>query len=252
MAKKPAKSDRQALIEEIRRKQKGAERRRGFAILGVCLTIALVIVLAAAYRPVKSWWDLRKFEDLALAEIGAPASVCDDVITKTSEGQEATHVDQGVSIDYPDAPPAFGSHWNVAGIAPVPADRKFFTRSDRPPVEALVHNFEHGYTILWYDETAAEDAGAMSVIEGMAEKFRSDPDNQRSQFIAAPWTPEDGKGFPEGMNVAFTHWSGGGVGETDATKRVGVWQYCSEPSGEALEEFMLEYPYMDSPEGGAM
>jgi hypothetical protein len=29
---------------------------------------------------------------------------------------------------------------------------------------------------------------------------------------------------------------------------VGVFQYCSAPSGEALEEFMKQYPYMDSPE----
>ena len=249
MAKKPAKSDRQAVIEEIRRKQKGAERRRGFAILGVCLTIAVVIVLAAAYRPVKNWWDLRKFEDLQLAEIGAPASVCEDVITKKAEGNEQ-HVDQNVPVEYADAPPAFGSHWNVAGVAPVPGDRKFYTRGDRPPVEALVHNFEHGYTILWYDETAAEDGEMMSVIEGLAAKFSGDPDNLRSQFIAAPWTSEDGGDFPEGMNVAFTHWAGRVAGEEEAAEPVGVWQYCSEPSGEALEKFMLDYPYMNSPEGG--
>ena len=36
--------------------------------------------------------------------------------------------------------------------------------------------------------------------------------------------------------------------ETDAKKQQGVWQYCSEPSGEALEAFMKEYPYYDAPE----
>lgn len=247
MAKKPAKSDRQAVIEEIRRKQKGAERRRGFAILGVCLTIALVIILAAAYRPVKNWWDLRKFEDLQLAEIGAPASACEDVVTEKADGN-AEHVDQGVQVEYDDAPPAFGSHWNVQGIAPAPFERKFYTTSDRPELEALVHNLEHGYTILWYDETAADDGDMMSVVEGLADKFRSDPDNLRSKFIAAPWTSEDGKDFPGDARIAFSHWSAGGSGETDASKQVGAWQYCSEPSGEALEDFMLEYPYTDSPE----
>jgi hypothetical protein len=249
VAKKPAKSDRQAVIEEIRRKQKGAERRRGFAILGVCLTIALVIVLAAAYRPVKNWWDLRKFEDLKLADIGAPASVCDDIVTKKADGNQ-NHVDEGTSVDYKDAPPAFGAHWNVAGVAPAPMNRKFYTSSDRPALEALVHNLEHGYTILWYDETAKDDGDTMSVIEGLADKFRSDPDNFRSKFIAAPWTSddEDGKDFPDGQHIAFSHWSAGGSGETDAAKQVGAWQYCSEPSGEALEDFMLKYPYTDSPE----
>ena len=46
----------------------------------------------------------------------------------------------------------------------------------------------------------------------------------------------------------MTHWSVGGVGETDATKQVGVWQYCSDLSGAALDTFMTDYPYMDSPE----
>jgi len=253
VAKKPAKSDRQAVIEEIRRKQKGAERRRGFAILGVCLTIALVIVLAAAYRPVKSWWDLRKFEDVKLSEIGAPASACQDITTKKADGNQE-HVDQGVPVDYADAPPAFGAHWNVQGIAPAPMNRKFYTENDRPALEALVHNLEHGYTILWYDETAADDGDTMSVIEGLSDKFRADPDNLRSKFIAAPWTSEDenGKDFPKGQHIALSHWSVGGAGETDPEKQLGAWQYCSEPSGEAVEDFMLEYPYMDSPEPDAL
>ena len=36
MAKKPAKTDRQAVIDEIRKKQKSADQRRGFVIVGVC------------------------------------------------------------------------------------------------------------------------------------------------------------------------------------------------------------------------
>ena len=155
-------------------------------------------------------------------------------------------------MEYVDAPPAFGSHWNVAGIAPAPMNRKFYTRADRPAVEALVHNLEHGYTILWYDETAADDGETMSVIEGLADKFRSDPDNFRSKFLAAPWTSEDGEDFPDDQHIAFSHWSAGGSGETDPAKQVGAWQYCAEPSGEALEDFMLEYPYTDSPEPNAL
>jgi hypothetical protein len=33
---------------------------------------------------------------------------------------------------------------------------------------------------------------------------------------------------------------------------VGVFQYCSKPSGAALKTFMLDYPYTDSPEPDAM
>ncbi len=67
-------------------------------------------------------------------------------------------------------------------------------------------------------------------------------------FIAAPWTSDDGEAFPEGQHVAMTHWSAGGAGETDTAQQVGVFQYCSEASGEALQDFMDQYPQQDSPE----
>ncbi len=180
MAKKSTKSDRQAVIDEIRKKQKGAEKRRGFAIVGVCSLVALLIVVAAAYRPVKNWWDLRKFNGLDLASIGAPASVCDKVTTKQADGNQQ-HVPTGTQVTYSTAPPAFGSHWNEAGPnqAPAPFNRKFYTEKDRPELEALVHNLEHGYTILWYDESIADDADELNIIEGIADKFRANDDNLR-------------------------------------------------------------------------
>jgi hypothetical protein len=254
VAKKPTRSDRQAVIDELRKKQKGAERRRGFAIVGVCATIAILIVVAAAYRPVKNWWDLRKFKDLNLASIGAPASVCDDITTKKADGNQQ-HVPTGSQVTYSTAPPAFGSHWNEQGVAPAPFNRKFYTEKDRPELEALVHNLEHGYTILWYDQSIADDADELNVIDGISDKFRSDSNNLRYKFIAAPWTAQDEKEsgkFPDGMHIAISHWSAGGSGETDVAKQVGVFQYCSQPSGEALKAFMLKYPYTDSPEPDAM
>jgi hypothetical protein len=254
VAKKSSKSDRQAVIDEIRKKQKGAERRRGFAIVGVCTLVALLIVAAAAYRPVKNWWDLRQFKGIDLASIGAPASSCDKVTTKKADGNQQ-HVPTGTQVTYSTAPPAFGSHWNEQGTAPAPFNRKFYTEKDRPELEALVHNLEHGYTILWYDGSIADDADELNVIDGIADKFRSDSDNLRYKFIAAPWTSDDEKEsgkFPDGMHVAISHWSAGGSGESDATKQVGVFQYCSKPSGTALKDFMLKYPYTDSPEPDAM
>jgi uncharacterized protein DUF3105 len=254
VAKKSSKSDRQAVIDEIRKKQKGAEKRRGFAIVGVCTLIAVLIVVAAAYRPVKNWWDLRKFNDIALDSIGAPAKDCDKITTKPADGNQQ-HVPTGTNVVYTTAPPAFGSHWNEAGRAPAPFNRKFYTDKDRPDLEALVHNLEHGYTILWYDNSIADDADELNVINGIADKFSADSDNFRFKFIAAPWTSadekEEGK-FPDGMHVALTHWSAGGSGQSDTTKQVGAFQYCSQPSGAALKDFMLKYPYTDSPEPDAM
>jgi hypothetical protein len=158
-------------------------------------------------------------------------------------------------IKYTTAPPAFGSHWNEQGVAPAPFNRKYYTAKDRPELEALVHNLEHGYTILWYDDSVAGNADELNVIAGIADKFRSSSDNLRYKFIAAPRTSDDEKEsgkFPDGMHVALSHWSAGGSGETDTSKQVGVFQYCSKPSGAALKDFMLKYPYTDSPEPDAM
>jgi hypothetical protein len=254
VAKKSPKTDRQAVIDEIRRKQKGADKRRGFAIVGVCALVAVLIVAAAAYRPVRNWWDLRKFKDVDLASIGAPATACGKVETKKADGTQQ-HEDTGTQITYTTAPPAFGPHWNEANVAPAPFNRKFYTEKDRPELEALVHNLEHGYTILWYDETAADDDSTMNEIEALSDKFRANSDNLRFKFIAAPWTSDDEKEsgkFPDGKHIALSHWSAGGSGETDAAKQVGAFQYCSDPSGAALEKFMLDYPYTDSPEPDAL
>lgn len=247
---KPAKTDRQAVIDQLRKQQKRGDQRRGFAIVGVCVLIGLLIIGAAAYKPVKDWWDGRELDNLALADIGAPASSCQDITTKKADGGQE-HVPTGSPVEYTDSPPAFGAHWNESGVAPAPFARKFYTAEDRPELESLVHNLEHGYTLLWYDDTIADDDADLTELRGIAEKF-GDTDNPRYKFIALPWTEADGEPFPDGQHVAFTHWSVGGTGETDTSKQVGAWQYCSEVSGAALDTFMKEYPYFDSPEPNAM
>lgn len=246
MAKKD-RTDRQAVIDSIRKKQKGAEKRRGFAILGVCITVAVLIVAAAAYKPIKDWYDLRTFESQALDEIGASIDDCQEITTKKANGEQQ-HVEPGTPIAYEDAPPAFGQHYNVWDSI----DRKIYTASDRPDVGELVHNLEHGYTILWYDKTVADDAAMMDDLRGIASKF-DDNENYRNKFKAVPWTSEDGEAFPGGQHVAMTHWSVGGVeGAGQEDKQVGVFQYCSAPSGAAVSDFMKKYPYTDSPEPGAI
>ena len=241
---KQAKTDRQAVIDSIRSKQSKSENRRGMAIVGVCVLVAVLIVAAAAYKPVKDWYDLRAYSSDSLGEIGAKASVCQDVTTKTAEGSQ-DHVDVGTPMTYPDAPPAFGQHWNMWDSM----ERKLYTASDRPELGELVHNLEHGFTILWYDETIADSSDKMDMLRGIASKLQG-TDDLRDKFKAVPWTSSDegGKAFPKGQHIAYTHWSAGGDTAGTAGKQRGVWQYCSAPSGAALESFMNKYPYLDSAE----
>ena len=242
------KTSRRAVADQVRKQQARQQRRQTLSIVGVSIAIALIIIGAAAYKPVTDWWDKRQFEGKNLEAIGAPATVCQKVTTKAATGNQQ-HVAEGTPITYKDAPPAFGEHYP----SPDPMSRKLYNADDRPPLGTLVHNLEHGYTILWYDQTIADDDDEMQLISVIADKLAG-TGNSRLKFKAVPWldTDELGKKFPEGQHIAFTHWSAGGAGETDTAKQVGVWQYCSGVSGAALSDFMLKYPYLDSPEPGAM
>ncbi len=138
--------------------------------------------------------------------------MCGDIETKKANGS-SEHLPTGQQISYDDAPPAFGPHWNEGqesgSLAPVPISSKFYDpEEDRPELEQLVHNLEHGYTIVWYDETIADDNDALNELRGIAVKLDEDDDNFRNKFKAVPWAVEDAEAaFPEDQHLAFTHWS---------------------------------------------
>ncbi|MGZ8735603.1 MAG: DUF3105 domain-containing protein [Nocardioides sp.] len=238
---KPKDKDRRAVVEQMRREQQRSEKRRTRLIIAACAFVALAIIAVPA-------WQVFQQEQAAagdLATLGVPADEagCQEVETKSAEGMN-DHRTEGEVIAYPEAPPAFGPHY------PQPAGfgRKFYTAEDRPSPSYLVHNLEHGYNILWYDETIADNADDLAAVKAIAKKFEGDKFSDK--FIAAPWTEEDGKAFPDGTHVALTHWSMGD--DPEGKKQVGVWKYCAAPSGEVVSDFVKDYPYTDSPEPGAM
>ncbi len=238
------KSERQRLIDETLKKQRSADKKRGNVIILSAVAVAVAILGVAAYPMARGAFEESKYEDDTISQIGAAASSCQKVEDKTASGV-ANHVPDGQEVTYDVAPPAFGPHWNAPG-SPAPFEDKFYDADDRPELESLVHNLEHGYTILWYDQSVADDAGQLGQIRAIAKKFKESGDetNYRNKFIAAPWLDgdEDGADFPDGQHVALTHWKGQ---REDST---GVWQYCSQVSGAALETFMDDYPYTDAPE----
>ncbi len=238
MAKSSKDRDRRAVIEQMRREQKQAERRRTIIVIAACVVVAVVIIGLAAVPLLKQ----KSLTKGALADIGASAKAagCQPVTTRKATGNQE-HKPVGTVISYEGSPPAFGPHWPT----PAPFARKFYTTADRPQVEYLVHNLEHGYNLLWYDATVAKDKDQVAVVKAIAAKFEGQ--KLSDKFIAAPWTSKDGKAFPNGKHVAITHWSTGGD-PSDITKQRGVWQYCGKPSGEAVADFAKKYPYTDSPE----
>jgi hypothetical protein len=168
------------------------------------------------------------------------AAGCDPAKTKKVDIKVQTdgtyHVPSGSTVDYPDAPPAFGYHWG--NFLTGSELRTFYSPEDRPEVERLVHSLEHGHTILWYDDSIKTGSQAFKQIQQIGDKLGLD-----SYFMAAPWTARDGKPFPSGKHVALTHWTG---------QQTGVTQYCGKPSGKVIDDFMKKYPKTDSPEPGAI
>jgi len=243
MANKSTKDrDRRAVVEQMRRDQKQAERRRTIVVVSVCVVVALVIVGLAAIPLLKQ----NKLTAGDLASIGASekAAGCQPVLKKKANGNQ-DHKPEGTPITYADAPPAFGPHYPVTA----PFERKFYTASDRPQIEYVVHNLEHGYSLLWYDDTIAKNSDQLAVVKAIAKKYEGT--KLTDKFIALPWTAKDGKAFPKGTHVALTHWSAGGD-PADVSKQQGIWQYCGKPSGAVVQKFTKDYPYTDSPEPQAM
>jgi hypothetical protein len=248
-AQKTQDRDRRAKVEAMRREQQARERRKSLLFIVIAVVVGLGIVAAAAVPSyLKSRNDPAK-KALSSFGVDAGAADCSDVETKDGTNTEAlrAHDEDGKVEKYATVPPSYGPHWG----SPVFPARTFYTARDRPDMEQLVHNLEHGYTILWYDETVANDDDQMLELRAVADKLAG-TSNFRTKFIAAPWTSEDedGKKFPDGQHIAFSHWSAGGEDAQDG-KQVGVWQYCSDVSGAALKDFMLKYPYTDSPEPAA-
>jgi hypothetical protein len=156
---------------------------------------------------------------------------------------------------YKTSPPSFGPH----NPTPDSSGLHFFSAADRPPVEVLVHNLEHGWTIVWYDDTVANNSAEMQNLKATARKFDQHGDDPHYNMIIAPWLKTDGDGqpIPDGKHVAFTHWSvhqptydpNYYATAESAAKSWGESQYCSTFSGGALKDFMKRFPYDDAPEG---
>lgn len=242
MAKPKKDADRRAVVDQLRREQQRKERRRSLMVVGAAVAVGAVVIGAAVWVAMQE--DEKSGRELTAIGAGASKAGCQEIVTEPAEGNN-DHRGEGEKILYARTPPAMGAHWGQFLIGN--QIRAFWSTDDRPPVERLVHSLEHGHTILWYDETISEDAAALDEVETVAEKAA---EATGGKFMAAPWTEEDGEAFPEGTHVALTHWS---VNKTfdDASDDVGVWQYCTEVSGDAVDEFITEYPETDAPEPGA-
>ncbi|MGC4939900.1 DUF3105 domain-containing protein [Kribbella sp. DT2] len=238
MSKSKSSRDRRQLVEQLQRSQVQADRRRTIAVVVASVVVGLAII---AYPAVRLVQDSRA-KSTPVAEIGssAQAASCDPVIEDKTTGN-LDHQPDGAPLTFAVSPPSSGSHYQV----PAPFARKFYTADDRPTMGNLVHNLEHGYTILWYSESVAGDQAKLDTVERIAKTYNSE--DLSAKFIAAPYRAADGgPAWPAGKNFALSHWGGG---EPAAQK--GYRQFCGDVSGAAVKEFTDRYPATNSPEPNA-
>jgi Protein of unknown function (DUF3105) len=231
-----SRRDKLTSLEATRKKE---QRTRTIRLLVICIVLALALL---AY-PVYLFVDDYRARNASIEDLGSSlaAAGCDPIAEEPATGNQ-DHVPEGTKVDYAQAPPDSGSH----NPAPAPFTKHFYAAADRPPVETLVHNLEHGYTVVWYRADAP--GNQIQNLERIAKTFGSDDYNPADKFIAAPWSEADGAGFPAGKSVVITRWTADPSNPGDPTKQRGVRQACTEVSGAAIKDFMVKYPVANSPE----
>ncbi|GAB3598932.1 hypothetical protein GCM10027446_30230 [Angustibacter peucedani] len=244
MAAKKADQDRKAKIAEMQRQAKAAERRRSLAIVGVAVAVVVVIAGAVTFAIVK---DDSRVPGGSLASLGVPAAQAScDAITDDKAVGSGEHVGPQTNkpdvtkVDYSTVPPTSGQHF----VTPEYPNRQFYTADDRPRMETLVHNLEHGYTVLWYDDTAT--SAQVADLKAITREANGSTDAQ-SKFIVSAWDTAYGT-FPAGKHFAMSHWS---ADQNDLTKQTGHRQLCGAVSGEVVAKFIAAHPRTEAPEPNA-
>ncbi|MFP5282887.1 MAG: DUF3105 domain-containing protein [Actinomycetes bacterium] len=231
---------RRARLASLEAARKREQRRRTVGLLGICLVLAVALLAYPVYLFVEDY----RARNTAITDIGASlaAAACDPAVEAAARGNQ-DHVPEGTDVPYDRFPPDSGPHYD----APAPFAKHFYGTEDRPEVETLVHNLEHGYTVAWYRDTLPEDA--REDLEQISRTFAGDDTyNPQNKFIAAPWTAADGAGFPDGKDVVLTHWYADPNNPGDINSQKGVRQSCATVSGQAIADFMAQYPATASPE----
>ena len=233
---KTVDKDRKAKIAEMQRQSKAADRRRTLTIVGAALVVVALMGGAVTYAIVSD--DNRvPGGELAALGVSAAAASCDPVTSDPATGG-GNHVEG--TVKYATVPPSSGSHNGT----PEYPNRGFYTAGDRPQMEKLVHNLEHGYTVLWYDGSTS--AKQLATLRAIGKKANASTD-AKEKFIVSAWDTAYGA-FPAGKHFALSHWS---ADPKDVKKQTGHRELCGDVSGATVESFIKAYPHTSAPEPGA-
>jgi hypothetical protein len=237
VTKREKGADRRERLEAVQREQKAEQRKRN-AITAIIGVVAGVLIIGGTVAVIAKQ-EKAKPQNRSAASYGvaAASAACDPEITDVA-AKSGNHVGPGTNtpkqtfVKYATVPPTSGPHYPT----PLPSTVNFYAVSDKPQTEQLVHNLEHGYTVVWYLPTLPQDQ--VDDLKGLAANISGDlPGNK---FIVAPWDDAHGA-FPAGKTVAMSHWGA----------KNGYRQLCGRVSGAAIKAFVDNHPYKDSPEPNA-
>jgi hypothetical protein len=237
-------SARKARVAQVQKAQKSRERRTVLMIITACAVLVLLLGGVITYGIL----DARKNQpENLIVGLGTPAASasCDAVTTDAASGN-SDHVGPGTNrtdvtkVAYATVPPTSGSHF----VQPVLDGRQFYSSADTPRVETLVHNLEHGYTVLWY--LPSEESARSAQLQELASLGNKLAPSQ-AKFIVAPWNEAYGQ-FPSGKKFALSHWSATTDSTGKVTAQAGHRQLCGDLSGEAVKNFVTQFPKTDAPE----
>ena len=217
--------------------QQKEERRKNLLLAAIAIGVAAILIVPSTLVLVHR--NHQKHRDPATIGASAAAAQCDAVkVDPATGGQD--HVDAKTHVDYATIPPSSGRHFQF------PADvniRGYYTTKDTPTVEQLVHNLEHGYTVVWYDPKIA--SGELNVLKDVAGLLRNKQEFHK--IIVAPWDTTRGA-FPANRPIAMSHWGGPSDPNNAKSPQSGYREFCGQASGGAIEQFMRDHPATDSPE----
>ena len=247
MPKKQVSQDRRARVAEMQQVEKARENRVRLQIIAGATALLLVLAAVITYAVV----DGRNQQpDRAIENIGVPAaSASCDAVTSDKAGGNGKHVPPATTprVKYDTVPPSNGPHFDQPEVS---NGINFFTAKDRPKIEVLVHNLEHGYTVLWYDAKAGEATDMKAKLEELA-KVANKTEWAKDKFIVSAWDPSYGE-LPAGKKFALSHWSATlGADGTSVASQTGHRQLCGDLSGAVVKAFVKDYPRTSAPEPGA-
>ena len=240
MANKPKPQgdrDRRAKVEAMRKAEQARERRKSMIFVVIAILVGVGLIAAVAIPSYLKSQNDPKNKALSSFGVSADAASCSEVQTSDTGSTESVgqHVADGTVEKYDTVPPSYGPHW----AQPAYPAREFYTARDRPEMEQLVHNLEHGYTIVWYDKTIK--GAQLDALQDIATRARTeDAVGPTGKFIVSAWDDAYGT-FPGGKHLGISHWG------ADA----GHVQLCGKVSGAAVQTFIEDFPASDSPEPNA-